>query len=92
MATLPDFQRVSQCYATLAKEMTLIENFPTINNEAMANQRHEELLNLLKTMNTRLDQQAQDTETLKEGRAALEEGQAALKEGQDTLKTLIFAK
>ena len=82
MATLPNFQRISQCHQTLATEISLIENLSTINNEQIAKQRHEELLNVLKAMDARINQLAEDTK----------KGQDALKTGQDALKKLVFAK
>jgi hypothetical protein len=52
MADLPNFERISECYHTLATEVGLIGNLSVINNEAMAQRRHDEVVNMLNAINT----------------------------------------
>jgi len=55
MAQQPDFPLISKSFHTIANEIALLANLPIINDQQAAQNRHQELIDLLANVFTRLD-------------------------------------
>jgi hypothetical protein len=69
MANQPDFHRLTESFQTAANEIALLANLPAINDRQVAQTRHNEVVDLIRAVNTRLDRMDQRFDRLERGLA-----------------------
>jgi len=67
MANQPDLNRLTESFQTATNEIALLSNLPTINDRQVAQTRHDELVDLIRTVNTRLNRMDERFDRLERG-------------------------